>query len=210
MSRHHFFVAALAFAMFAGQSARAGDIVADWASVKLPPSPPLKAVKVDAGATALLLLDFDTKTCNAEKRPRCFVTLPGVAALLANARSHGLMVAYSTVMTGSVADVPPGLAAHAGDPVVRAGVDKFFGTDLADALKARNVSTVIVTGTSAHGAALYTASGAALRGFNVIVPVDGMSAEDPFAELAAAWILANAPPSVSSHVTLTRMDMIGY
>ncbi len=210
MFRRHHVIAAVVFAMFAVQPAWAGDIVADWASVKMPPPPPLKPVKVDAGATALLLLDFDTKTCNAEKRPRCSATLPDVATLLANARTHGMTVASSTVLTGSVADVPPGLAAHPGDPVVRAGVDKFLGTDLADELKARNVRTVIVTGTSAHGAALYTASAAALRGFNVIVPVDGMSAEDPFAELAAAWILANAPASVSSHVTLTRMNMIGY
>ena len=41
---------------------------------------------------------------------------------------------------------------------------------------------MIVVGTAANGAVLYTASGAALRGMNVIVPVDGMSAVDPYAE----------------------------
>lgn len=210
MTRCCFRAIALAFVVLAGGPALADDIVASWATVRMPQAPQLKAVKVEAHRTALLLLDFDKNTCNAEKLPRCFATLPVVAKLLADARSHGLSVAYSTVATGSVEDEPPALAAQPGDPVVRSGVDKFVGTDLAEVLKAKNIRTVIVTGTSAHGAALYTASGAALRGFEVIVPVDAMSAEDPFAELAAAWVLANAPASVSTHVTLTRSDLIGY
>jgi nicotinamidase-related amidase len=203
-------IAIVTFFLMTVQPLLAGDIVADWDTVKMPPPPPLKAVTVDSGKTALLLLDFDAKVCNAEKRPRCFATLPGVAALLETARAHGVLIAYSTVMTGSVADVPPSLAAKPGDPVVRAGVDKLLGTDLTEVLKAHDIRTVIVTGTAAHGAALYTASGAALRGFEVIVPVDGISADDPFAELAATWILAHAPQSVSSHVTLTRLGMIGF
>jgi nicotinamidase-related amidase len=201
---------ALAIVVLPSEPATADDIVASWASVKLPPAPLLKPVKVEPGRTALLLLDFDRNTCNPEKRPRCAASLPSVAKLLTAARAHGLSVAYSTVATGSVKDVPPALASQPGDPVVRSGVDKFVGTDLEAILKARNIRTVIVTGTSAHGAALYTASGAALHGFEVVVPVDGMSAEDPFGEFTAAWLLANAPASVSAHVTLTRSDMIGY
>ncbi len=164
MQRFHI-AAALALTVFAAHPSLAGDIVADWTSVAMPPPPALSPVKADPANTALLLLDFDARTCNAEKRPRCFASVPAVAAPLAKARARGLTVAYSTVLTGSVADVPPSLASRPGDPVVRAGVDKFLGTDLADALKARDVRTVIVTGTSAHGAALYTASAAALRGF---------------------------------------------
>jgi nicotinamidase-related amidase len=67
---------------------------------------------------------------------------------------------------------------------------------------------LIVTGTSAHGAVLYTASEAAVRNFEVIVPVDGSSAETPFAELVTAWLLKNAPGSVSAHVTLTSTPQI--
>jgi len=36
-------------------------------------------------------------------------------------------------------------------------------------------------------ALLRTATGAALRGFQVIVPVDGMSAGDPYAEQYTCW-----------------------
>ena len=48
----------------------------------------------------------------------------------------------------------PTLAPHAREPIVSAGADKFLNTNLADILKARNVRTVIVTGTTALGAVL--------------------------------------------------------
>jgi len=70
-------------------------------------------------------------------------------------------------------------------------------------------SGVIVVGTAAHGAVLYTASGAALREMQVIVPVDGMSAEGLYPEQYTAWNLANAP-RVSAQVTLSRTDMIQF
>lgn len=107
-------------------------------------------------------------------------------------------------------DSPTALAPLPGEPVVTSGPDKFFHTDLATILKAKNIQTVIVTGTIAPGAVLYTASAAALRGFAVVVPVDTMSANDAFSELSTAWVLAHAAVSVSSRVTLTRSDTINY
>ena len=61
---------------------------------------------------------------------------------------------------------------------MRPVVDKFLGTDLEKILKDKGIATVIIVGTAAHGAVLYTGSGAAMRGMNVIVPVDGMSSVD--------------------------------
>jgi nicotinamidase-related amidase len=191
-------------------SSVADDIVASWSSVQMPPPPLLKPVKVDASQTALLLLDFAKTTCNPQKRPRCAASLPIAARLLADARVHHASVIYSTVPNGSIQDSPAMLAPLPGDPVVSSGPDKFFNTDLADILQARHIHTVIVAGTIAQGAVLYTASAAALHGFQVLVPVDAMSANDPFGELSTTWILANAATSVSSHVTLTRSDMIAY
>jgi len=188
----------------------ADDIVASWSTMKLPAPPPLKAVTVDASHTALLLLDFSNDTCTTQQRPRCFDSLPIVAKLLSEARAHHATVVYSTVPNGSVRVTPQTLAPHPDDPVVSAGADKFLNTDLSNILKARHIQTVIVTGTTAQGAVLYTASSAALRGYAVVVPVDGMSASDPFGELSTAWVLANGPPSVARHVTLTRSDMISY
>jgi len=46
-----------------------------------------------------------------------------------------------------------------------------------------------------------------LRGFQVIIPVDGMSASEPYAEQYTAWHLANAPGS-QKQTTITRVDML--
>ncbi len=73
------------------------------------------------------------------------------------------------------------------------GPDKFLGTDLEKILKERGIRTVITAGSASHGAVLYTASGAALRGLKVVVPVDGTAADNTYAEQYTAWHLVNAP-----------------
>ena len=208
---HFITVVALAgLAVLGTRPSMADDIVGGWASVRTPPPPQLKPVKVNPDQTALLLLDFGNAPCRAEKPTRCSDTLPNMAKLLADARAHHTTVIYSTGGTTSIKDTPAMLAPQPDDPVVSGPADKFVNTELADILKSRNIHTVIVTGTIAPGAVLYTASAAAFRGFNVIVPVDGMSAADPFSELAVTWVLANSAISVSGHVTLTRSDMIAF
>ncbi len=48
-----------------------------------------------------------------------------------------------------------------------------------------------------------------MRGMKVIVPVDGISADIPYAEQYTAWHLTNAP-LVSNAVTLTTIDQITF
>jgi nicotinamidase-related amidase len=68
---------------------------------------------------------------------------------------------------------------------------------------------VIAVGTVAEGAIITTSSEAAQRGFKVVVPVDGISAETPYAEQYVVWDLANAPV-ISGRITLTKIDMIKF
>jgi nicotinamidase-related amidase len=187
----------------------AQSIVDEWNSVKVPPVPELKPVTLDPGTTALLLLDFNKQICNIERRPRCVASIPVVGKLLKEARSKGAKVIYSLSASASIADIAKELAPLSGEPAVTSGPDKFLGTDLEKILKDKGVKTVIVTGTAAHGAVLYTASGAALRGMRVIVPVDGMSAENTYAEQYVAWHLLNAP-RISNQVTLTSVELIKF
>ena len=187
--------------------ASAQTIVDTWDAVKAPPAPELKSVILDSKATALLLLDFNKQTCNAERRPRCIASIPKVKELLEEARSKGFTIIYSLSAGATSTDIARELAPRKGEPVVTAGPDKFMGTDLEKILMDKGIKTVIVTGTAAHGAVLYTASGAAFRGMQVILPVDGMSAENTYAEQYTAWHLANAP-RVSSKVILTKIDLI--
>ncbi len=184
-------------------------IIDEWNSVKVPPAPELKSAKIDSKVTALLMLDFNKQTCNAERKPRCIASIPKVQKLLTEARAKGVLVIYSLSVGAAVADIARELAPITGEPVVAGGPDKFFGTDLEKILKEKGVNTVITVGTGSQGAVLYTASAAALRRMKVIVPVDGMSAENIYAEQYVAWHLLNAP-LISPLVTLTKIDLIGY
>ncbi len=188
-------------------SLAAQNIIDQWQTVKTPPAPVLKPVTVEPKTTALLMLDFNKQTCNAERRPRCVTSIPDVKKLLTDARAKGLSVVYSLSAGATPADIAKELAPLGNEPVVASGPDKFLGTDLDKILKDKGIKTVIVVGTAAHGAVLYTASGAALRGLQVIVPVDGVSAEELYAEQYTAWNLVNAP-RISTQVTLTKIDLI--
>ena len=185
----------------------AQTIVDEWNMVKAPPAPELKTVTIDPKVTALLILDLQKQICTPE-RIRCQISLPIIQGLLTRARAKGVPVIYS-LGRGTAADIYSEVAPQAGEPLVTSGPDKFWGTDLEKILKEKGITTVIVVGTVAHGAVLYTASGAALRGLRVIVPVDGMSADEAYAEQYTAWHLLNAP-RVGAQVTLTRIDMIQY
>lgn len=185
------------------------NIIDEWQAVKAPPAPELKTVTLEAKSTALLMLDFNRQTCNTERRPRCIGSLPKVRRMLEDARKHGVTVVYSLSAGATASDIAEMVAPKTGDPVVTSGPDKFLNTSLEEILKSRGIKTVIVAGTAAHGAVLYTASGAALRGLKVIVPVEGLSADSLYAEQYTVWHLLNAP-RVSGQVTITKGDMIRW
>ena len=190
-------------------SALAQTIVDEWASVKVPPAPELKRVTIDPKVTALLVLDIQRQNCTP--RPRCVASVPKIQNLLTQARAKGVPVIYSLLPGTTAADILREVAPSGTEPLVSSpsGPDKFLGTDLEKILKDKGYQAVIVVGVAAHGAVIFTGSGAALRGFKVIVPVDGMSAENPYPEQYTAWHLLNAP-RVGPQVTLTRIDMIQF
>ena len=188
-------------------SAVGADVIDEWSSIKTPPTPALKAVSVDARTTALLMLDFMNQNCG--QRPRCLATIPAMKKLLTDARAKGATVIYTFFGTTTAADVIKDVAPAENEQTVTSFADKFLNTDLDKKLRDKGIQTVIVVGTAANGAVLYTGSGAALRGMNVIVPVDGISAVDPYAEQFSVWQLANGP-SFGAKVTLTKTDMLKF
>ncbi len=208
-------VAALAVALVYVAPATAQTIVDEWATIKTPAPPELKSVTLQPKSTALLVMDLVKQTCNSERRPRCVASIPKIEKLIAAARAQGVTLISTTVPPVPIADTLPAVAPKPNDPVVVAFIDKFVlgdkDTGLEKMLKDKGITSVITVGTAVHGAVLYTASAAASRGFNVIVPVDGMSGDGQigYDEQAVAYILTHAPV-VSSKVTLTRTDMIKF
>jgi nicotinamidase-related amidase len=189
----------------------AQTIVDEWSAAKLPTPPRLKPAKVDAKHAALLVMDFTVQTCSSERRPRCAASVPKIAKLLADARTKGMLVVYSIAGSGATpASIVQELGPAPGETILPAlGPDKFIGSDLEQMLKARGIKTVIVVGTQAQTSVLHTAGAAALRGFTVVVPVDGMSSDDSFPELYTAWHLSTAS-RIADKVTLTKTDMVSF
>jgi len=116
---------------------------------------------------------------------------------------------YSIIANSTPADVITDVAPLADEPHVLSGPDKFLRTDLEKILKDKGITTVIVVGTASNGAVLYTGSGAAFRGMNVIVPVDGLSAVEAYSDYSTVFTFANAP-LLSAKTTLTKSDMIKF
>jgi nicotinamidase-related amidase len=197
---------AIAF-IVAAKVATAASIIDLWEQVKAPPVPTLSAPTVKANETALLLLDIEELNCNQESRPRCVAAVPAMATFLARARSAHLPVFYSNTGRGSRETILPAVAPKDDEPIVKASVNKFFGTKLDDYLKARNVKTVIVCGTSASGAALHTATGAAQYGYRIVLPVDCVPGVSLYEEQASVWNLINGP-GTASVLTATTLDAI--
>ncbi|MCK4300442.1 MAG: hypothetical protein KAX80_12950, partial [Planctomycetes bacterium] len=68
--------------------------------VEVPPAPELQSLSVDPKTTALLILDIQNRNCNAERRPRCVASLPGIQDLLAKARAARASASPGAVREG--------------------------------------------------------------------------------------------------------------
>lgn len=205
-------LASLALLSGAATTAASQTLIDEWASAKMPAAPQLKPVKLDAAKeVALLVMDFTKQTCTTERRPRCAAQVGRVAKFVADARAKGALIIFSVAVPNSTAaDLLADLPAGPGEQVLPPlGPDKFIGSDLEKTLKDRGIKTVIAMGTQAQTSVLHTGGAAALRGFNVIVPVDAMSADEVFPEAYTAWHLSTAA-RIAPKTTITRLDMISW
>ena len=179
-------------------------IIDEWETVPIPPTPELKSVVADPETSTLLILDMETTICN---NPRCLASIVKIKQLMNKARQYGMLVVYSLTHNGNPTDIAVELAPTPNDPIVKSYVDKFYQTNLNRILQEHGIKTVLVTGYAANGAVLHTATAAAFRGYKVIVPVDGMSANNPYAEQYTAWHMLNSP-GTRNRATLTKVNLI--
>ena len=187
------------------------DILDDWAKVQPPPPPELKPVKLDGATTAFLILDMVPPQC--DHNPRCAATVPKIKQLHDAARKAGAMFWYAVPGRDAKPEEvyegfrPAGPAEW--EPIQ--GPDKFRGNSkLEDKLKARGIKTAIICGHSFQGVGIGTGSALALRGFQVVIPIDCMASEEMYQEQYAAYHLGKAANGVAMRVTLTRTSMIKF
>ena len=217
--RHLLPLAALAAVLSYAVPSSAETIIDEWAKVQAPSPPELKSVTLDPKTTAILVIDMIKQTCNEQRRPRCVAAIPKIEKLLAAARASGVTVIYSLFPSPSPATFPnpvisdyvPALAPKGNEPVVTAYVDKFMlgdkDTGLQKILKDKGITTLVSVGIASHNGPLFTSVLAALRGFNAVVPIDGIAGNNAYEDQIAAYTLTS---SIVYKVTLTSIDMIKF
>ncbi len=210
---------ALAAVAVGSLPATAETIIDEWANVKAPPAPKLEPVTLDPNTTAVLVIDIIKQTCNEQRRPRCVASIPKVKKLLDEARAKGAFIVYSLFPSPSPATFPdpkvtdyiPDIAPKGNEPVVTAFVNKFNlrgkETGLEKILKDKGIKTLVPVGVTSHNGELFTAVEAAMRGFEVVVPVDGMSGNNAYEDQLAAYTLTS---SIVYKVKLTSVDIIKF
>ena len=159
------------------------------------------SVRVDPGRTALIIGDMQNdfvKEGGTLVVPGAEETIPPIRRLLELARGAGMKVVF-TQDTHNDGDpeweiwgehcregswgwqVVDDLAPREDEATVRKPrYDAFYGTPLEHLLRLWGVDTLIVCGTVANICVHYTASSAAMRWFNVIVPKDCISSFNDF------------------------------
>ena len=199
--------------------ARSETVIDEWQNIKAPPAPELKSVTIEPKTTALLMIDIIKQTCNMQRRPRCVAAIPNIKKLLDEARAKGVFVIYALFPSPSPATFPdpkisdyvPELAPKGDEPVVTAFVDKFMlgdkDTGLQKLLKDKGITTLVPVGVASHNGVLFTSVLAALRGFKVVVPVDGMAGNNAYEDQATDYILTS---SIVYKVTLTSIGMMKF
>jgi nicotinamidase-related amidase len=112
----------------------------------------------------------------------------------------------------------PEVAPAPGDPIFKSyAQDRFYNTDLDKTLKARGITTLILTGWKISGSVVYTSVGATLRAYTVVVPTDASSAATDYEVAIGQFQIltqnsANAAnePLKPNASTLSRADMIVF
>jgi nicotinamidase-related amidase len=190
------------------------DILDDWAKVEVPPAPQPQAVTLNAATTAFILGDMNQVECM--HNPRCAVTVPRIAALAQKARAAGVMFWYSIAggADATIEMVDKSFNPRDASEWERAnGPDKFRGSKLEEKLKARKIERAIICGHSFQGFTLNTATGLALRGIDVIVPVDCSASNHPYPaymEKYSILHLSTGADGVAPRVTITRTTMVQF
>jgi nicotinamidase-related amidase len=185
-------------------------------TLQMPSPPDPVPVTLKPATTALLIFDVIDHIC--ERQPKIRErTVPAISSLLARARKAGVTVAYGT-RAANMSTWLPEVAPASGDiKIENHGQDRFYNTELDQALKAKGITTLILTGWKVSGSVTYTSVGATLRGYTVVVPIDAtLDATDYEIVIGQYQILnqnssnaANEPLKTRAS-TLSRTDLISF
>lgn len=176
-----------------------------------PPAP--QPVQVDPKTAALLVLDL-SKRCDDPRLP-CHKLVPLVAEFTRKARAAGIFIVFTVIHSQKgrpEGAIPEVFEPRPEEPVLYpGGYSKFHGGELHDLLGKRGIKTIIVTGSAANFACLYTATEAAEHlGYEVIVPSDGIVSWTEYEHDYSLYQLSVLPGGVSRRFRFTELALIHF
>jgi len=163
-------------------------------------------VKLDPRSTALVVVDMQVDFVSPKGKlpvPEAWKTIPVIRRLIERARKAKAPIIFTqdwhraddpefTIWPSHAvggthgAKVIPQLKPLPKDYFVRKRTyDAFFGTDLDILLRQKGIRNLVITGTVANICVLHTAGSARLRGYEIVIPQDAISALNPFDQAAA-------------------------
>jgi len=185
-------------------------------TLQMPSPPDPVPVVLNPATTALLIFDIVDPIC--ARQPNCTGHMvPAISSLLARARQAGVTVAFGT-RAPTMSNWLPGVSPAPGDIKIESQAqDRFYNTDLDQTLKAKGITTLILTGWKVSGSVTYTSVGATLRGYTVVVPVDAsLDATDYEVAIGLFQILHQHSANAANEAlkdktsTLSRTDLIAF
>jgi nicotinamidase-related amidase len=190
-------------------------------------------VRVDASRTALIIGDMQNDFVTESGTlvvPGAEATIPAIRNLLEQARESGMRVVFiqdthhdgdpeweiwgEHCREGSWGwQVVDGLAPREDEATIRKPrYDAFYATGLEHMLRLWDVDTLIICGTVANICVHYTASSAAMRWFDVIVPSDCISSFNDFDMEASlsqtATLLGEVTSSETIHIGVPETEEV--
>jgi nicotinamidase-related amidase len=203
----------LALSTVATQAAQEGG---KMQSVQMPAMPDPARVTLDPKTTALVVLDYVEDICNSQVKCKSQM-LPAMTPFMGKVRQAGLVVAYGTRAQNMTKWLPQ-VAPMANDiKITNTGQDRFYGTDLDKDLKAKGIKTLILVGWKISGSVTYTAVGAMIRDYTVVIPVDTTTATTDYETAIGFYNVLNSgtanlanQPLKANAVTLSRTDLVAF
>ena len=167
---------------------------------------------LDAGSTAVVVLDLNTKAEDPSQPPQPLIR--PARAFLDKARAASVPVVYTVVVWEK--GTPHGEAARAlarrsDEPILYPnGYDKFLGGELRELLEGWGTGTLVFLGGAANFALLYTATTAARTfGYTVVVPLDGIYALSDY-EMEYTLHQFTVLPRVADKFRFSRLGAIEF
>jgi nicotinamidase-related amidase len=200
----------------AGGAAQAQSTSKASLTLQIPALPDPVRVTLNPATTALLVLDYVDPICNSQ--PKCKGgMLPALTPFMARARKAGVVVAYGTREPNMSKWLPEVAPAPSDIKIVNTAQDRFYNTNLHNALKAKGIATTIIVGWKVSGSVAYTSVGATVRGYTAVVPVDTTAAATDYETAIGFYQIVNQNPAnlrnellKPKSATLSRTDMITF